>query len=71
MNQKPWASIKCVLTAQTTSGQLRAVVDTKLERRRKGVYSFLKGKKAVFFVDDGHMPAKEEYGAQPPLEVLR
>ncbi|CAL6027380.1 Dynein_heavy chain [Hexamita inflata] len=71
VESRPWTSVKCVLTAQTTSTQLRAVVDTKIERKRKGIYGFPKGKKALFYVDDVHMPAKEQYGAQPPLEVLR
>ncbi|WAR20146.1 DYH6-like protein, partial [Mya arenaria] len=58
-------------SAQTTSARLQAQIKHNLIQKGRNTLGAPKGRKVLLFVDDLNMPAPEQFGAQPPLELLR
>ncbi|EAS00969.2 dynein heavy chain (macronuclear) [Tetrahymena thermophila SB210] len=71
LDQKKYMTIEIGFSAQTSATQTMDIVDSRLDRKRKGVYGPKIAEKAIIFVDDLNMPTKEKWGAQPPVEILR
>ncbi|XP_044753245.1 dynein axonemal heavy chain 2 [Coccinella septempunctata] len=71
MDKEKYMICNINMSAQTSSLNLQDFVESKVEKRTKGVFVPIGGKKMISFLDDLNMPAKETYGSQPPLELLR
>lgn len=59
------------LTGNVRAQQVQELVMAKLDRRRKGVFGPPVGKSGVLFADDLAITARDQYDAQPSLELLR
>ncbi|KYM82700.1 Dynein heavy chain 2, axonemal [Atta colombica] len=83
LDDTKYTSLLVNMSAQTASGNVQLnerftltlliqnVIESRLEKRKKGVYIPTSGKTMIVFMDDFNMPIKEKYGSQPPLELIR
>ncbi|XP_006863561.1 PREDICTED: dynein heavy chain 2, axonemal [Chrysochloris asiatica] len=66
-----WSVLSVNMSAQTTSNNVQSIIESRVEKRTKGVYVPFGGKSMITFMDDLNMPAKDMFGSQPPLELIR
>ncbi|XP_029311197.1 LOW QUALITY PROTEIN: dynein heavy chain 2, axonemal [Cottoperca gobio] len=65
-----WTALTVNMSSQTTSNNIQAIVESRIEKRTKGVFVPAGGKRLLWFLDDLNMPAHDLFGSQPPLELL-
>ena len=58
-------------SSATTSNAAQGIVEGSMEKRSRDQYGPPGGRSLVLFVDDFNMPKKDEFGSQPPVELLR
>lgn len=58
-------------SAQTSARNVQEIIEGKMEHKSKKLCSPPGGRRMVCLIEDLNMPAKEVFGAQPPLELLR
>ncbi len=71
LDAREYSTLIINMSAQTSSNIVQEIIEARVEKRVKGIYVPIGGKKLLNFMDDFNMPAKDQYGSQPPLELLR
>jgi dynein heavy chain len=51
--------------------KLQQIIESKLNTNATKRFRPHNGKKGIIFIDDMNMPKKDEFGTQPPLELIR
>ena len=72
LETEEWTMITMNFSAQTTSEETQKSLESKLEQEKGKKRLWGKGgKKCLVFIDDINMPEPNEWGAHPPIELLR
>ncbi|XP_011859412.1 PREDICTED: dynein heavy chain 12, axonemal-like [Vollenhovia emeryi] len=71
LDEKEYLPNLITFVPNITAAQTQELVLLKLHKRRRNQYGPSFGKRCIVFIDEVNMPAKEFYGAQPPIELLR
>lgn len=59
------------MSAQTSPNNVQEAIEARTEKRTKAVYVPFGGKRMICFMDDMNMPARDAYGSQCALELVR
>lgn len=59
------------MNARSSSQGLQMALESKMISVHKNLLGAPKGSINVVFVDDVNLPARDAFGSQPPLELLR
>jgi dynein heavy chain len=71
ISKEDFNTLTIAFSARTSANQAQQLLDDNLDRRKRGLFGPSHGKKMVLFVDDLNLPTLEEYGASPPVELMR
>ncbi|XP_076804743.1 dynein axonemal heavy chain 2-like [Clavelina lepadiformis] len=71
LDASKYSTLTINMSSQTSSNNVQDIIESRVEKRTKGVYVPLGSKKMITFMDDFNMPAKDTFGSQPPLELIR
>lgn len=71
LTEKFYTVSSTTFSARSNSDQSQEFVESKLVKRKKGCFGPEVGKSGILIIDDLNMPAKDSYGSQPAIEVLR
>lgn len=66
-----YALLALNLSAQTSPHNVQEAIEARTEKRTKTLYVPFGGRRLVCFLDDMNMPARDAYGSQCALELIR
>jgi dynein heavy chain, axonemal len=71
LDRDNWHKLTLNFSAATSSKTVQEIMEGSLEKKSKDKMGPPGGRRLVVFIDDLNMPKKDEFGSQPPLELMR